>query len=138
MSFVLGSLKIAKVSALEMNLLEIMCFFGSKEDAISLKEKAFEYGAKAFKHKGLNYFEWDRLVRDDRTKVTRREDPIFTDLLVKSGEPFIQSGHQQTIRLLMPNRRWRKAYVGNLEEQEFPKINFGYSDLNDVNWGYIV
>lgn len=37
----------------------------------------------------------------------------------------------------MPNRRWKNAYVGNLEEQEVPMIKFGYSDLNDVDWGYI-
>ncbi len=114
-----------------------MPFFGSKEEAMALKEKAFEYGAQAFKHKGLNYFEWDRLVRDDRSRTGNREDSIYTDLLVKSGEPFIREGRQPTIRLLMPNSRWKKSYVGNLEERDVSMINFGYSGLNDIDWGYI-
>ncbi len=104
---------------------------------MALKEKAFEYGAQAFKHKGLNYFEWDRLVRDDRSRTGNREDSIYTDLLVKSGEPFIREGRQPTIRLLMPNSRWKKSYVGNLEERDVSMINFGYSGLNDIDWGYI-
>ena len=114
-----------------------MPFFGNKEEAMALREEAFKYGARAFKHKGLNYFDWDLLVRDDRSKTGNREDHIFTDLIVKSGEPFIQDGHQGTVRLLMPNRQWKHAYVGNLEEQEVPMIKFGYSDLNDIDWGNI-
>ena len=114
-----------------------MPFFGSKDDAVALRETAFEYGAKAFKHKSLNYYDWDRLVRDDRSQIGGREDHIFKDLIVKSGEPFIQDGHQGSVRLLMPNTQWKNAYVGNLEEQEVPRIKFGYSNLNDVDWGYI-
>ena len=115
-----------------------MPFFGNREDAVELKGKAFEMGARAFKHKGLNYFEWDRLVQDDRSQTGGREDQIWTDLLVKSGEPVIRDGHQRMITLLMPNEEWAdKAWRRNLETQEVPMVNFGYAELNEIDWGYI-
>lgn len=116
-----------------------MPFFGNREDAAELKERVFEMGAKAFKHKELNYFDWDDLVRGEAIRRKGRDDTIYRELLEKSGEPYLQDGRQPTIALLMPNEEWAKReWQNNLEEQEVPVINFGYSDLNDVDWGYVV
>ncbi|MBW1612593.1 MAG: hypothetical protein JRJ57_01190 [Deltaproteobacteria bacterium] len=116
-----------------------MPFVGTHEEGIRLREVAFNNGARAFKHKGLNYFNVDDLIKGETKKTKRRKDIIDSNLLVKSGEFVTENGHPKTMRLLMPPKGGIKGkWQDNLVETEVEVKRSGYSELNDVDWGYIV
>ena len=116
-----------------------MPLFGEREDAERLRDIVFEHGARAFKHKALNYFTWEDVQVGNPPKKTQRNDTIYRDLLVNSGELALESDRPVAVNLLMPKPEWAKRdWYGNLEEDTVEKVKFGYSELNDVNWGYVV
>jgi DNA-3-methyladenine glycosylase len=71
-----------------------MPFIGSKGDdreterreAKELWKIAKGYGAKAFKHKRLNYFRVEDVLRGEAVRVKAREDKTFDDLLIENGK----------------------------------------------------
>lgn len=104
-----------------------MPFLGKRDEAIKLRELCFNSGAKGFKHKGLNYFTMESLLSDNLQPTLGRNDEIWEELAVKSGE-FIGG----SIDILWSDK---------LTDFQLRKVNIvdcGYAELNDVNWGYIV
>ncbi|HZW40425.1 MAG TPA: radical SAM protein [Ignavibacteriaceae bacterium] len=125
-----------------------MPFYGDYNDVLNIKKVTAQYGAKAFKNKGLNYFDWDELknlsyqdlIADKVSRVQGRKDIMYEDLNYKSGEDFLVNGKPTSINLLMPiDRKW--AAVTKMEERIKPMdqkiINCGYGDINSEDWGYI-
>jgi DNA repair photolyase len=116
-----------------------MPLFGEREDAERLRDVAFENDAKAFKHKALNYFTWDDVEQGSPRRTRQRNDTIYRDLLINSGEVVTENGNSIKTELLMPNAEWhKKNWEENLEWQELDKVQFGYSLVNDISWGYIM
>jgi DNA repair photolyase len=112
-----------------------------KEQGEELRKVAFENGAKAFKNKGLNYFNLKDLLDGKVIKKQGRRDFVHEDLTVKSGEHILENGRIRKARLLMPEK-WKgnkiydwKAY---LVERDVEMIDCGYSECNDIDWGYIM
>ena len=100
-----------------------------EEEALELRRVAFDHGAKAFKHKGLNYFDKEDLLNGVVEKKKRRKDVIDMNLLVESGEAV----DGQTRKVLMPIRRWK-----GFEVREMPILRSGYSALNEIDWGHLI
>lgn len=116
-----------------------MPHYGDKGDAERLRDTVFGHGAKAFKHKALNYFTWQDVLAGQPLRKKQRDDTIYRDLLVNSGELLLEDGQPISTHLLMPKPEWAKRnWYGNLEETSVDKVKFGYSELNDVDWGYII
>ena len=116
-----------------------MPFTGSYDDALELRRVVFEHGARAFKHKGLNYFEDAAVKQGGARKSKARKDIIFKDLLIKSGERVIENGQARPVIVPMPPKGGVKMrWQGTLVDTERSIINSGYADLNDVNWGYVL
>jgi DNA repair photolyase len=117
-----------------------MPFVEDKDKCLELRQIVFDHGAKAFKHKGLNYFDLKDLLEGRIIRKKRRQDFVFGDLIVKSGELIKENGEPQNVRLLMPEKWAAKKdlqWQDKLVEKEVPLINSGYSECNDVEWGYI-
>lgn len=103
----------------------------TREEVIDISRVTFDRGARAIKHKGLNYFEERDVLTGQVRKRKRRNDLIFTDLMVESGEPV--DGERRTAIMPVDRNKWRQ-----LEPREMPVLRSGYSDLNDIDWGYLV
>ena len=128
----------------------IMCMplLGTREDANIIKSVGFDHGARAFKHKGVNYWNEDALLNGQTIRDGIREDEVFEDVLFNSGEPVIENGHPKTMIVPMPviirtgkkkkSKRWRGFQSQHLANKEMIMENFGYKDLNDINWGYVI
>ena len=114
-------------------------FTGTYDDALELSRVVFEHGARAFKHKGLNYFEDGAVKQGDTQKSKARKDIIFRELLIKSGEQVLENGQPRPVVVPMPPKGGVKIrWQGTLVNTERNIINSGYADLNDVDWGYVV
>lgn len=125
----------------------VMCmpFIGTFHEAAALRDVVFGYGAQAFKHKGMNYFDENELLKGNTVRVSGRKDIIFKNLLVLSGEPPFADGMLPTKVVKMPKivkpgktKRWSGTSVDDFEDRTMAVENFGYSAINDVNWGYII
>ena len=128
----------------------IMCMplIGAKEDAKIIKSVCFDYGARAFKHKGVNYWNEDALLNGQTIRDGIREDEVFEDLLVMGGEPVLEDDQPKTMVVPMPviirtgkkkkNKRWKGYQNKHLANKEMIMENFGYKELNDINWGYVI
>jgi len=131
-----------------------MPFYGEKEDLEKLKKIAFEKGAKAFKNKGLNYFLWDELeklsyddlINDRVSRSGSRKDVMHEDLNVKSGETILFRNKMKYKTALMPKPKkgrrkppnWAVAdFKKRLKRKDMEMINCGYSDISNIDWGYI-
>ncbi|MBK9097809.1 MAG: hypothetical protein IPM14_06690 [bacterium] len=127
-----------------------MPFFGDKNDLLQLKQETFNRGAKALKNKGLNYYNWQDVMNltgqdllDGKLLQSgnRKDTPIDSSLNILSGEPYLNNGKTDTVNILMPNHKAWTA-ISMLEERltltRLEKINCGYSQLNKIDWGYIV
>ncbi|PKN66271.1 MAG: hypothetical protein CVU57_06265 [Deltaproteobacteria bacterium HGW-Deltaproteobacteria-15] len=108
-----------------------MPFIGNRDEAAELRRIGFESGARAFKHKKMNYWDEDALLEGRLTRVKGRKDVAFEDLQVKSGEHVIENGEPKTVEVLMPTPKWK-----TWEKRMVPIENSGYSEMNDIDWGY--
>ena len=126
-----------------------MPFYGNSADLLRLKDMTFNAGAKALKNKALNYYNWQNVENiaeqdliDGKLPQTgsRKDTPIDSSLNIFSGEPFLNNGNSENIEVLMPNHKAWTA-ISKLNERlgltKLDKINCGYSQLNDIDWGYI-
>ncbi len=121
-----------------------MPLIGDRKDAETIKAACFENGARAFKHKGVNYWDEKALLNGETTKATGRHDDVFEDLLVKSCEPYRVDSEIQKMTVKMPvivnsgkTKRWKGYKEENLEDREMTMEVSGYSEINDIDWGYV-
>ncbi len=103
----------------------------------ALKDLTFDHGAKAFKNKGLNYFNSDDVRSGNARHVKRQTNVYYDDLIIQSGEDMTEA---ETMNLLMPRdeykKNWaRKDYLNRLEMKEVDVVNWGYSGMNNYDWG---
>lgn len=127
-----------------------MPFFGDRDDLLQLKLNTFNSGAKALKNKGLNYYNWQivmNLTEQDLLNGrllqsgNRKDTPIDSSLNILSGEPYLYNGAIEVVNVLMPNHKAWTA-ITKLNERlgltNLEKINCGYSQMNKIDWGYII
>ena len=133
-----------------------MPFYGDDKDLDILKTQTFNAGAKAFKNKGLNYYDWlqlskltyDDLINDRITRISARPDTKNKQFMIKSGETHLIKGTAQTVSLLMPKPKVGRGKKENwsvpsqmnnrLAMKDVDIIDCGYSMISKVNWGYIL
>ncbi len=126
-----------------------MPFYGDKNDLSILKQITFDSGAQAIKNKGINYYDWNDvknasyndLIQDNISQTGSRQDTIIDDTLtIKSGEEYLVNGKPESVKVLMPNRKYWNA-MSMLEERmvktELNVIDCGYDQINTVDWEYI-
>ena len=124
-----------------------MPLFGdkNKEDNIAeakeLWETTQQHGARAFKHKNLNYATWDEVIRGKALDPNKynKHDSIYEPLLVKSGNIWRDpEGNGRLILVKIPGKGWEKTdWQTKLDLKHVPVIDYGYSEMNDVYWEYI-
>ena len=131
-----------------------MPFYGGEDDLNKLKEITFKKGAKAFKYKELNYYDWANIKSlqykdvNKLPRVSNRKDAKLYDVIVKSGEDFLQNDQPVKVKVLLPKFKQNRmdkipvwgAYTemkNRLFESEVNMIDCGYNGLNKVDWGYI-
>lgn len=126
-----------------------MPFYGNSNDLDNLKQMTFASGAAAIKNKGLNYYNWQNVLQLSEPDLingkliqsgSRKDTPINVALNIKSGEPYLISGNTQPVQALMPNQKgWNALSKLNqrLSPVQLDMIDCGYSQLNQINWGYI-
>ncbi len=126
-----------------------MPFYGSVPELDELKRITFDAGAQALKNKALNYFQWndlknisfDDLVQYKLPQTGSRTDTIISQAhMIKSGEEYLVNGKTETIDILMPSENaWdaMSKFTERSSVQTLAKVEMGYDDLNDVDWGYI-
>lgn len=133
-----------------------MPFYGDETELKSLKDLSFQAGAKAFKHKQLNYFKWeditnttyDDLLNERLQRTGTKKDSYNPDYIIKSGECIQQNGAPQYIEVEMPKEKlkgenfqdWSVISKMNdrLELKKVPVIDCGYNLINKIDWRYIV
>ena len=75
------------------------------QDLLALKELTFNSGAKAFKNKGLNYFNVSDVRAGQARQVREQKNKYFEDLVIKSGEPILRKNGKARIKtVLMPKK----------------------------------
>jgi hypothetical protein len=104
-----------------------------RQEAERIRKIGFEYGAKGFKDKGFHYWGEGNVLDEDPVRTKGPEYFVDWDLFIKSGEQVLEQGHPRIKRVVMPTPKWRE-----FEEREMAVGDSGYSELNDVDWGYIV
>ncbi len=102
------------------------------EEAKEIRRAGFEHGARGFKNKGLHYWEADTIIDVDPIRTKGPEFYVNWDLCVNSGEPVLEQG-PKTVKASMPTSKWLE-----FKEKDMVMENAGYSELNDIDWGYIV
>jgi len=116
-------------------LVRAMCmpFIGNRSEAELVRKTLIDHVAKAFKHKSMNYWDEASLLRGEKIPAHGKRDIIFDDLLVSSGEMWInEKGVLETVNVSMPDKGWTC-----FEDKLLTKVNWGYSELNDIDWKYI-
>jgi DNA repair photolyase len=129
-----------------------MPFYGDDNKMLDLKNRAFNVGAKAFKNKGLNYYDWtqlksltyDDLINDKIERVAGRPDYKNLNLMINSGEK-IKNG--TTVKVLMPipkqsnNKMMDWSAISKMNDRlvmtDMNEINCGYNMISKINWDYI-
>ena len=121
-----------------------MPLIGDRQDAEVIRAACFENGAQAFKHKGVNYWGEDALLAGETKRESGRQDEVFEDLLVKSCEPYRENGDIQKMSVKMPviiksgkSKRWKGYQETDLQDREMIMEVSGYSEINDIDWGYV-
>ena len=125
-------LKVIETLAKEGIFVRVMAmpFIGTRDETAELKRVVLEQGARAFKHKSLNYWDDKALLEGKVIRVKGRKDFAYNDLLLKSGEEISDNGQVKTVKLPMPDKDWNDWF-----QKVVPVRNFGYSELNVINWG---
>lgn len=114
----------------------IMCmpFLGDKNEAATIKETLLQRGAKAFKQKGLNYYDREKLLKGKVDRVKGRKDEKFQDLIFRSGEPVkTEDGTPQTVYLPLPDKALKVFTRGEIAVRDS-----GYALINQYDWGNIL
>ena len=113
----------------------VMCMplIGDRAEAERIKQTCFDIGARGFKHKGVNYFDENDLLAGTITSKSSRKDEVFSDIIVKSGEPFLENGKQKTGIFSIPDKKW-KVFTDRIRIYE----DNGYADINSYDWGYAI
>lgn len=110
-----------------------MPFIGDESDALHVRDKCFKLGAKGFKHKAMNYFDEQELLKGNLVQSGGKHNTVFTDLYVKSGEELLDdTGKTMTVNLSMPDKKWQ-----NWANKDMIVVNSGYADCNKIDWGYV-
>ncbi len=104
-----------------------------REDAERIRRVGLDAGAMGFKHKGPHYWGDGNVLDEEVSRTKGPEYHVFWDLFVRSGEPEREQGHPKTVNVVMPTPTWREW-----TEQDVKVENSGYSELNDIDWGYLV
>ena len=107
-----------------------MPFIGDRDAAMNLRDENFKYGAKAFKHKAVNYWDENALLCGHLVRTKGRKDFTYEDLLLKSGEPYQPKGEPKTVS--MPNKKWNAWEIRPMVIE-----NHGYGDINQIDWTYL-
>ena len=110
-----------------------MPLIGDRAEAERIKQTCFDIGARGFKHKGVNYFDENDLLEGTVTSKGSRKDEVFSDIIVKSGEPFLENGKQKTGIFSIPDKKWKVYTDSNCIYEDN-----GYADINSYNWGYAI
>jgi DNA repair photolyase len=119
--------------------IRVMCmpFMGSESEAGEVRRVLFDHGARGFKHKSLNYFDEKEMLEGNQVLKNSKRDLIYHKLHIKSGEPFIaESGEEAFVSVLMPGGKKGKNY-NDLNKESMTMVDWGYSEINDVDWKYI-
>lgn len=139
-------LKVMREFATAGVFVRAMCMplIGTRQEAEAIKDACFDHGARAFKHKGVNYWDEGALLNCETKRESGRQDEVFEDLLVNSCEPYRTNGEIQKIVVRMPvivksgkSKRWKGYKEADLEDQEMTMEMSGYSETNDIDWGYV-
>lgn len=141
-------LEIVREFSNEGVFVRIMCMplIGSRDDAAEIRRVGFEHGARAFKHKGVNYWDENALLKGETTKVKGRKDDVYEDLLLRSGERVLDNGRSRTVTLPMPvlirsgkkSRRWQGYKPSDLKDKLMVVTNMGYQEINEIDWGCVI
>jgi len=110
-----------------------MPLIGDCAEAERIKQTCFDIGARGFKHKSVNYFDENDLLKGMITSKGSRKDEVFSDIIVKSGEPFLENGIPKTGIFSIPDKKWKVFTDSNRIYEDN-----GYSDINSYDWGYAV
>jgi len=131
------SLKVLERLAQADIFVRVMCMplIGTKEDGEALRDVTLDCGARAFKHKGLNYWDEKSVLSGDAKKVKGQENLVYQDLLVRSGEPVLENGEPKVVEVMMPISPGNRK---TLVPKEMTVVDWGYAELNDVDWGYLI
>jgi DNA repair photolyase len=113
----------------------VMCmpFIGNRDEARTLKDVTFRSGARAFKHKSMNYWDENALLNGDAVRIKGRKDFTYEDLLQKSGEPYLTERKLNVVSVAMPNKKWN-----DWELKLMVNENHGYEDINNIDWAYLI
>ena len=127
-----------------------MPFYGDVSDLDILKVNTFNAGAQAMKNKALNYYDWniikkanfDDLVQYKLAKSFGRNDTVISSkYTIKSGEDYLVKGMTVTISVKMPSAKdWDResGFNNRTTAITLNKIDMGYTQLNKVDWKYII
>ena len=114
----------------------VMCMplIGDDSEALKIKDRCFDLGARAFKHKGVNY--WDENALMDGMVISKgsRKDKAFEELIHKSGEYVKDGDSYKTMAMRMPDGTSRKKFSMEIRKVE----DNGYREMNKYSWGYCV
>lgn len=128
-----------------------MPFYDDHADTEAFRTTTLNYGALAFKHKQLNYYDWqtlsqtsvDDLLNDRLKRSTGKNNQYFADLLLRSGEPILTPGKTNEVIVLMPELQITQSWAvpsrinQRLTQQTIQLVDMGYSKINTVDWKYI-
>jgi len=126
-----------------------MPFYGDVPELDELKRITFNAGAQALKNKALNYFQWNDvknisftdLVQYKLPQTGSRTDTIISQAhMIKSGEDLIINSKTTPVPVRMPyEKAWdaMSKFQRRTSIQTLNKVEMGYDQLNDVDWGYI-
>ena len=123
-----------------------MPLIGTRIDAEAIRSVCFANGAKAFKQKGLNYWDMNALLRGETIRNSGKQDEVFEDLLVKGSEPYRENGKIRKITVKMPvivktgkkSKRWKGFKAQDLQDRVMNMEVSGYSEINNIDWGYVI
>ena len=126
-----------------------MPFLGDKNEAEQLKNLTINAGARAFKHKALNYFELSDFEGKDFqdylagriTPSQTRNDTSYEDLSLKSGEKILTNGKAQQVTLNFHSKGqdlYSTKSVNDLKVYRLVDLaDCGYNQLNTIDWEFI-
>jgi DNA repair photolyase len=139
-------LKVMREFATAGVFVRAMCMplIGTRQEAEAIKDACFDHGARAFKHKGVNYWDEGALLYGEPKRESGRQDEVFEDLLVNSCEPYRVNGEIQKIAVKMPvvvksgkSKRWKGYKETDFQDCEIMMEVSGYSEINEIEWGYV-
>jgi len=128
-----------------------MPFYDDHAATEAFRTTTLNTGALAFKHKQLNYYDWETLSKttvnqflsDQLKRTSGKNSNYFADLLMRSGEPYITGEKTSFTSVLLPKPKQKECWAvpSKMNErllfQTIQVVNMGYELINKVDWGYI-